>query len=201
MSLTPVNFCCSAQSRGQPLSTHLPSSATGTGVLAPSLMKCVKKEGGWILRPGAAVTRAADYLLLASFVPLHHPLVEVILYKCTEEVGASGDTTLVGSGLVGQFLFIQLTPITLTQAGPRLAPNGSTSSPETNPSEWRHRCLYTTGVQRAISARHRQIGLGCFGLSIFRHAWHGYVRLDSFIYSYYESEEIFEQFYGITDKG
>lgn len=51
-----------------------------------------------------------------------------------------------------------------------------------------------------ISARHRQICLGCYGLSIFRYAWHGYVRLDSFIYSYNESEEIFEQFYGITDK-
>lgn len=56
MSLTPVEFCGSAA--GQRSTTEYTSALTSywAGVVAPSLMKCVKKEG--------VVTHAAGYLLL-----------------------------------------------------------------------------------------------------------------------------------------
>lgn len=57
-------------------------------------------------------------------------------------------------------------------------------------------CKQTGEHKEAISARHREICLGCFELSIFSQTWHRYVHTDSFIYSPYESDEILKQFHG-----
>lgn len=75
------------------------------------------------------------------------------------------------SRLVGQFLFIQLsqvTLITLTQAGPRLAPNRSTSSPETSPSECRHRwrCGTKSSPQGNWSGLFWPLYLGPLGMAV-----------------------------------